>query len=161
MTSLPLSSFRKIIIEFDSMKPATDNVNLQVLVSTNGGSSYDNAAASYMYTNVGTTGTSTLNLSSNSSVNIQCNVNSGAGIGNTFGADWRFELHNPSDTANRPHLSWTYSARDMLSGNHQALVGMGSGTRLTAQDTDALRFLWSSGNTNATSAGNYYVYGQN
>lgn len=148
------TGYRGLIFELMNFIPATDNVSLLFRVSTNGGSSYDSSAGNYMYAGITTASNSDTVFGSDrstSATSITTNVR--VGNGSSEGCNLLLRIMDQANTAIKPKISYKgeqYEAADLLSH----IVGFG--LRNTAQDTDAVRFLFSSGNI---SSGKYAVYG--
>lgn len=156
------TNFRAIKFLLTSFVPATDDVELWMRLSTNGGSSYDAGASDYSWAirglfnnaasadaadaaddaiNIGGFGTATFAIS---------NVASEGGI------DAEVTLFNQTATGRMPRVSFQSGYYSAQTTNGTAVTQSGCGARLTAQDTDAVRFLFESGNI---TSGNYAVYG--
>ena len=120
-------------------------------VSTNGGSSYDASAGNYRWSYGGAVNATSLEAGSTSDTSIIISQNVGNGAAE--GVSTIIELLDQTNTAVQQkvlgHTS-TYHNDDACSA---AVLGA---RRTTAQDTDAVRFLFSSGNI---TSGKYAVYG--
>ena len=124
-----------------SLIPATDAVNLWVRFSTDGGATYDAGASTYSYGNLGeVTGALTSN-NSNADTHMEMNC---ATLGNTAGEEFAFRmmLVNPSQTTKRTQAIWSGYHMDSVP---RASTTSGGGARLANQDTDAVRFMMSTG----------------
>ena len=146
-----------------TLVPATDNALLYLRLSTNAGVSYDAGASNY--------GNSALyNQGNNASA-----IFSAAGSGGTSGTDdtaiylspalgidnaatggisGEFTIWHPSETTKYPKITFQIAYID--DAGDDPFMGIGTGTRRAAQDTDAFRLLFSSGNI---SSGSYAVIG--
>jgi hypothetical protein len=125
--------------------PATDGVDLYVRFSTDGGATYDATGYNYAWSKVSDSGTATGGGSG--SANQIVIASSGAGVGNasTEGYCGTVELHKQTSTAlwcRITHSGYFIDAQ----ATPAAHAMTGGGAREAAQDTDALRFLFSSGN---------------
>jgi hypothetical protein len=144
--------YSQYLFEFDEVKPATDVVGLAARVSTNGGSSYDSGATDYMGSAWGhaqpgsaaTAGTAGLGYITRASVG-----NAAAEYGVTghmwlrFAGDGNKQTRALCQTSYEQDNSWVET-------------GHASWFRRSAQDTDAIRFLFSSGNI---ASGTIRMYG--
>lgn len=146
------STYRAYVIVITSLVPATDNTNLLLRTSSNAGSSYDSGASDYKYALGGadsTTGTYQGAVS-----NGTTSILSALDVGNSAGEQSNavIYLYNPAGT--KYFVVGIKSETINASGNLNSFTG--SGTRLTAADVDAIRFLMSSGNI---SSGTFTLYG--
>lgn len=148
------TAYRNKILVFN-LVPATTAVDLQFRVSTNGGSSYDSGASDYKYqttrnTEDGTTGQQ--NSGGGAQSFIQLNGNT---IGNlaSGGISGQIVMYDTINTAALPRFQ-----TDVVYFNASIgwARGFGFGQRTNAQDTDAVRLLFSSGNI---SSGTWALYG--
>ena len=138
--------------------PATDGVELDFQVSTDGGTTFDSGAGAYSYMiraiddNAATTTQATTSASSIAA----CQVGQ---IGNaaTEGISSRFVFYNTTSTA-----KWLKIAIDSdyltMDATPRIAKAQGTGTRRAAQDTDAIRLFFSSGNI---ASGTWALYGFN
>lgn len=152
------TAYRGLIFELMNFVPATDNVNLLCRFSTNGGSSYDAGAGNYRYSGHSTFSNGAAAIpASGSATEILLAGGAGAGsdIGNgtAEGVTIMARLMQQTNTAIKTRIDATGSY--YASGDHHVSLRSG-GHRNTAQDTDAIRFLMSSGNI---ASGAYAVYG--
>ena len=144
------STYKQYVFVLSDVVPATNSVRLHLLTSTNAGSSYtttsgytyhltitDSGSASYS----GTTGTDEIRLSFNT-------INTA----NESGVNATVYMHNPS-AATFTRFYWVGNAAITGSGS-QAISG--AGTRVAAEDVDAVRFVMSSGNI---TSGTFKLYG--
>jgi hypothetical protein len=155
------TSFRAIKFVLTSFLPVTDDVELWMRFSTDGGSNYDAGATDYAYAvrglfnngtsgDVASAGTTRIVLAGFTSATFA--VSNVAGEG---GVDADITLHD--QTAVRfGRVLYKSGFVAAVSTNSTAVLNDGCGSRLTAQDTDAVRFLFESGNI---ASGNYAVYG--
>lgn len=143
--------------------PATDGVALYSRFSTNGGSSYDAGASDYNYAGfwIGDAtggGTTSGGIQSGAAAQIQLSSPQAGymiGNGSAEGIHTEVTLMGQTNAALWSRLiyqGYHISNNATPLGTHQS----GGGARETAQDTDAIRFLFSSGNI---ASGNYAVYG--
>ncbi len=148
------TAYRGIKIFLSGFIPSTDAVALQMRFSTDGGSNYDASGYNYITNAWDDTGTNNL-ASSGSTTSILITWASAIGNGANEGYSGEITLLAQTSTAlwSRVHHSGYYiSATATPAGNYV----MGGGARETAQDTDAVQFLFSLGNI---TSGSYAVYG--
>lgn len=149
------SAYRGLKIFLSGFLPATDNADLYLRTSTDGGGTY--SATGYNWStirneeNVG-------NFDGNGSdVAIKITGTSNDGVGNvsTEGIDVEITLMNFTSAAFWGKVFYT-GFFISSSGTPGGCFVTGGGAREAAQDTDAIRLLFSAGNI---AAGNYAVYG--
>lgn len=148
------TSYRGIIIELAGFIPATDGADLYMRFSTDGGSTYDAGAGNYSYATqelADTAGRSSVRSNSATQMIIVDQIGSGA----TEGANADIRIWKQTSTALWTKAFWFGSMVDNA-GTPSLYTFQGAGTRRTAQDTDAVRFLFSAGNI---TSGDYAVYG--
>ena len=161
-TGFDSSKYDSYEFVFHSVKPATNNVYLHARFSTDGGSSYDNGASDYSWflINNNADGATGDHDTADTEIALSGDLNSvKAYIGNDTadaGVHGRFELFFPHVTTVRTVAGWTIFGD--AGGSSYSNILTGSGMRLTAQDTDGLQFLFSSGNI---ASGTIKVYGRN
>jgi hypothetical protein len=156
-TQLNNALYRVYLFEFDSVLPATDSTTLWLRLSSNGGSSYDAGASDYAHLVEAASTLSTAPAYHNSAGATQIAVTFSNDVGNAAGEEgvtgrlWLFKA--PSAAQARVHFEFDYENPSGL------LVQVaGRGRRNAAQDTDAVRFLFSSGNI---TSGTIRMYGLN
>ncbi len=152
LTAWTNSQFHAYLIVIEHIAPGTDNVELDLRTSTDGGANYDSGAGNYEYTHhrFNTAAASTFGGSAGDT-KIMLAIGQGNAANelvsghvlifkpNTaeyFAADWRLVTMSTTTVLNTMH---------------------GSGHRLSAADVDAVRLLWSSGNF--ATAGSIKLYG--
>lgn len=128
--------------------PATDDVNLLMRLSSNGGSSYDSGAGNYVWTAYeGRSGAAgdTAQSTGDTSLVLQPGNGAGFGVGNgaAEGVSGEVALLFQANATPWPRVSWDMVAINASSG---VRVSKGGGLRTAAQDTDAVEFRFSSGN---------------
>jgi hypothetical protein len=142
-----------------NLVPATDAVNLLMRVSTDGGSTYDAGAGNYQYAAYGINSSGTgVNTSSTSATALTITAGTGgAQVGNASpeGTSLLITLLEQTNTALYPRICYHASMLSSAATSDSVLL-IGAGHRHAAQDTDAVRFLFSSGNI---ASGIYQVYG--
>ena len=148
-TGFDSSKYDSYEFVFHSVKPATNNVYLHARFSTDGGSSYDSGASDYSWflINNNADGATGDHDTADTEIALNGDLNSvKAYIGNDTadaGVHGRFELFFPHVTTTRTVAGWTIFGD--AGGSSYSNILTGSGMRLTAQDTDGLQFLFSSG----------------
>lgn len=145
--------YRRYEFELDSVLPATDNTTLWLRTSTNAGSSYDAGAADYSYSN--TEKGSGAEVDSVDSLGaaqiILCtSVGNAAGEQGVSGTVAVWGAGVAARTTVRTFIH-SFDAADS-----SPFIVQGAGARLANQDTDAVRFLFSSGNI---TSGTIRMYG--
>jgi len=144
------SAYRGLKFVVSGVKPATDAVNFLMRFSTDGGSNY--LATLYRYASImfgeSTTGGG-LSSASDSSIPLAQDIGNDA----THGYNGEITILNHTSTAFYPRATWH---GDWVGSANSNIVGSGGGHNAAANNVDAIRFLFSSGNI---STGNYAVYG--
>ena len=130
--------------------PSTNAVELYVRFSTDGGVSYIASGYNYALWSVLDSAASGANASGSDSKII---VGVSVGNGTTQGISTEMELFNPTNTA---LWSRVFFQSYLISSLAQGRIDIGGGAQESAQDTDAIRFLFSAGNI---ASGGYAVYG--
>jgi hypothetical protein len=149
-----LYKYYEFIIE--DFKPVTDSVTFQLLFSTNGGSTYDNAPASYSHAGSGASTSTSFSAANQSDTVINLSVASDVGnAAAESGVSGLLRLLMAYNAAAKTRVrgELTY---ETVAGNTQ--VWSIAGRRLLAQDTDAVRFQFSSGNIAVGSRIKMYGY---
>lgn len=135
------TAYRALWFILSGCIPVTDGGALQCRLSTNGGVSYDAAAGSYKYDfhflDTGTPG------HVGSSGNTAIIMNDFIGNGAAEGVDIEIWLYNQISTAIKPKVTWRANA---YNANDTVYITHGGGQRNAAQDTDAIRVMFASGN---------------
>lgn len=153
------TAFKAIKFVLQSFLPATDDRELWMLFSTNGGSSYD--TTSYAYTFVRTRDADTAPRSEGASgaarIDIVGSQTAGESVSNVAaegGSHTELTLFNQTNTAVWPRVQ--FQSTWFGSTVTDIFNSAGAGQREVAQDTDAVRFLFETGNI---TSGTYAVYG--
>lgn len=148
------TGYRGFVFVLDSFVPATDDVSLLARLSTDGGSSYatsgySSSASEFFQTEGVVTAdiTNAINLTLGGSTLGISNVAAEGGY------NGQITLLKPSATGRYSMLS---SFGACAAAGSALLPALGGGGYKTAQDTDAIRILFSSGNI---ASGNYALYG--
>jgi hypothetical protein len=151
------TTYRGLIFELINFIPATDDNELLCRFSTNGGSSYDSAANNYSYTHtVGVNGVEETQSSTTvTEIRVAGSTTGSVGIGNgaAEGLSCTLKLMDQTNTAVKTRITVDggyYAAGDL------PVSLMSTGFRNLAQDTDAIRLFFTTGNI---TSGKYAVYG--
>jgi hypothetical protein len=143
-TSVITSTYDEYLIELVNLVPATDNVELNLRMSTNNGSSYDSGAN---YTNAGIAYRSGVNAGNgatgSTAIKLLGNAVTHSNVTARGGISGSFRLFNPLSTAHNKHIIgqlWLPAA----DGNFYGVTAGGSYVSTTA--VDAFQILESSGN---------------
>jgi hypothetical protein len=137
--------YSRYLFVLKAVKPTTDNVALTTRFSTDAGATYDAGASAYSYVGLGrdSSGESTNNASAVATSIFLTLATAGAGnAAAEFGVSGEVNLFHASSGALRTRLTGLIDYDD-TSGN-QVMVTI-AGRRQATQDTDAIRFLMSSG----------------
>lgn len=132
--------------------PATDATNPYFRFSSDGGSTFD--ATGYSYASFFATDSGTSGVDASGSAN-QILLTNGVGNQAAEGIHIEATLLSPSDATQNSRIMWLGSVRSSAA-TPATLSLYGSGAREAGQDTDAVRFLFSSGNI---TSGHYALYG--
>lgn len=156
------TGYRGIRFVLMGFVPATDDVELWMRLSTDGGSSY--ASANYSYTAIvsrdNTGSPFTRNSPSDSKFGIAASPTAGESVSNTAaegGVDCMVDVMDQTNTGRYPRISASnvvWFGATVTDTFHSRI----SGHLEVAQDTDAVQFLFESGNI---ASGKYAVYGYN
>lgn len=151
------TGYQALKILLSSFVPATDDDELWMRFSTDGGSSFD--ATGYTYSGTGLADdTSARNIASSGANQILVAGHASAtvsvsNVASEGGADTEITLHGRTDAGRftRVNFSTGYMAAVAFGVSQH-----GQGLRETAQNTDAVRFLFETGNI---ASGNWALYG--
>lgn len=144
------SAYRGFIVELYNFIPATDNVDLWMRTSTDGGSTFGAAGSDYAWA------LDYLGLSESSSSDSKMQLNQGVdsvGNGSSEGISTTVKMMFPAGTAINKRIIFQSVWNDD-GGNLKTCAG--GGERDATADVDALRFLFSSGNI---TSGSWALYG--
>ena len=152
------TDYRALLIELINFIPATDDVELWLRLSTDGGSSYDAGATDYFYDcnySDSAAGAGAPRSGGSSRIVIAGTTSATNAIGNgaAEGTSVILEILNQANTAVKPRVQFRgsyYTASNRVASN------WGSGLRNAAQDTDAIRVLFETGNI---ASGTWALYG--
>jgi len=147
-------TYKNYLITFENITPATNNVALQMLFSTDNGSSYVTSNYQYVYKSfyAGPSGDGNSESTGNSYISVVNSGHNNAADGGTIGNMW---VVSPTNSAVRTSYLWDLNSRMGDGSNyHQRLVG--SGFVGATADNDAFQFKFSSGNV---ASGVVRVYG--
>ena len=139
----------------ENVKPATDAVGLLMRFSTDAGATYDAGASDYTYGLIGLQVTSSVTQST-SAGNGRIELTFNADVGNAAGergVSGQLTLFNPGLTTEQTRIKI-----DTVWHNPLGVIttATGHGVRLADQDTNAVRFLFGSGNI---ASGTIRLYG--
>lgn len=149
MTSYTSYANKKLVV---SLVPATDGAIPIIRTSTNGGSSFASGLTDYTWeATIGGVTTTT------DDSGIQLSSGGQVGNGSAEGISLEIVMFNTTSTAKWPAMKWEgvmvdSAATPVVRAPH------GSGGRRTAEDTDAVRLLFSTGNI---ASGTWTLYGYN
>jgi hypothetical protein len=145
------TAYRGLIFYLGGFVPATDGALLGVRFSTDGGSSYDASGYNYAYTYVIDDSATANAAVSGSTTEIQ--ISQGVGNASTHGYSGHVTLLKQTSTA-----LWSRIIHQgyQIDASSRGRCIQGGGAKEAAQDTDAIQFLFSSGNI---ASGDYAVYG--
>ncbi len=136
--------YRRYEFELENVLPATDGAQLQMLSSTNGGASYDNAAANYSYARTEKTLAAAESDAGGSAgaagMVLAGNIGNAAGEQGVTGI---VQIWGAGQVA-RMTARWELHTFDAAAGGIKLISG--TGARLANQDTDAVRFMTDAGN---------------
>ena len=154
------SAYRHKMLIFSAI-PATDAVDLRLRVSTDGGSSYEAGASVYAWNAGGMAGGSGFSEGNTGDSSIRLEVNAAAAhpIGNAAaeGCNFKIMMWDTTNTARWPSFTW--EGMHTSSNASPRVVSTQGGAHLgIAQDTDAIRLFFSTGNLGAFS---WTLYGFN
>jgi hypothetical protein len=149
------TGYRGLKIFLYNFQPATDAVALWMRFSSDGGSSYD--ASGYGYSVFDSNASAGGSAVDNSASAAQIKLNGVGALGNgaAEGTNVEITLLGQTSTALWSKATWTGVTIDSTA-TPDVQFYTGGGARRAAQDTDAIRFLMSSGNI---ASGSYAVYG--
>jgi hypothetical protein len=146
------TSYRGLVVLLSNFLPATDGVQFYLRFSTDGGSTYD--ASGYNYVILRSTDISAI-ASTGSGSASQIMVGTETGNQATEGLDARVEILSQTTTTRWGRVMFSaYQITEDATPAGRFVTGGGS--REVAQDTDAIRFLFSSGNI---ASGSWAIYG--
>jgi hypothetical protein len=146
------TAYRGFRLILANLIPATDNVDLIMRSSTDGGSSYDASAGNYMYVGHAIdSGGSAAALASSSQTQMAIMTN--LGNGSAEGCSGVIEAFDLPNAAAKARFLWDFSGYQF---NDLARHAVGRGLRNAAADVDAIRVLFSSGNI---ASGKWALYG--
>lgn len=147
------SSYVAYKIVFSHVAPATDSVDFNFQTSTDNGSSYDAGASDYCWS-AGTINTVGTVAGAGDAADSEITLTSTNNVGNAANETISGELiiYNPT-AAKYGHVTWQCSFTNAAG---TPIFGCGKGTRLSAADVTAIRFLFSSGNI---TSGQFDLYG--
>lgn len=147
--------YRRYEFEFDGVKPATDAVTLWARFSANGGVGYDAGATDYQFSGfVVAAGSAASSFGVAGAPRIE--ITFGSDVGNAAserGVTGDMSLSLAADAAQQTRALFNVSYDNPTT---ISVTAVGSGVRRLDQETDAIRFLFSSGNI---TSGTIRMYG--
>lgn len=146
------TSYRAIKFLLTALIPATNDVALWMRFSTNGGSSYNAGASDYSYATFVSYTADDYSSADSKIILVPISI---FGISNAATGGVSLEVTLYDQTSTTRYSAVRSSALPVYTGIASPIVEA-NGYRNTAQDTDAVRFLFSSGNI---ASGKYAVYG--
>jgi hypothetical protein len=147
-------TYKVYMVTFENLAPATNNVELQMLVSTDNGSSYVTSNYQYVYKSfyAGPSGDGNTESTGNSYLSLAPACSNTAADGGTCG---NMFITSPTASGFRTAFTWDFVTKMGDGSNfHQRTVG-GAFAGATA-DNDAIQFKFASGNA---ASGSVRVYG--
>lgn len=152
------SAYRALLFTVSSFVPVTDDVELRMRFSTNGGVSYDAGASDYSRAIMGIddNGSSRDAGSIGTGIILAGDASAAAGVSNVAaegGANCEIMMQDFTAAGRWPAIH--FRTRNFIA-NSRTAIQVGAGSREAAQDTDAVQFLFETGNI---ASGNYAVYG--
>ena len=152
-TSLITSTYDVYVFECIDLRPATDNVDLQIRTSTNNGSSYD-ATGVYSYRSIyATAEAGTAETVSGGATETQILIGRNVGNAADEGLCGTLKLYNPLGTTRKKSVIFEGVGNDATGVQ---TMYKAYGTREATADIDAIRFMFSSGNI---TSGKIIMYG--
>lgn len=149
-TSILTSSYSNYLIRIKNILPVTDNSSLLMTWSLNNGSTYINSG--YSWTQAFETPFNFSNNKSNSDSSMTIYANAPNTSGQGFCGD--INLYNMADSVNWPNYITFISG--YIDGGPAVNAIYGSGSTISAQNINAIKFAMSSGNI---SSGSLLIYG--
>ena len=145
------TAYKGIVVYLGNFRPATDDTFLWMRLSTDGGSSYNTTG----YANAGFGFAATGYPDSGAGFADTANIKLSLGVGNATSEGYSgiITLLNQTSTAYFPKVIHSGALTDQTGGLY---FNIGVGQFGTARDTDAIRFLFSSGNI---ASGGYSIFG--
>ena len=143
-TAFNSSSYDSYVLNVMNLIPVTDDVSLDLLTSTDGGSSYDSSSGNYAWMGFG----GETNTQSGSDNSIWMNGSTASNsyrfgsAANEDGGSFALHIMSPHLTK-RTMFHWEGS---FFSANDTTAHLLGCGARLSSADVDAIRLVFSSGN---------------
>lgn len=150
------TAYRGLVVELSGLVPQTDGVDLFLRTSTDGGSNYDAGASDYSWA-TRREGETAAGANAGDVADNEMQIIGVAEIGNASseGINVTVKLMAQTSAALWSRACW--QAAYLSNAAPSAINEIhGAGVRRAAQDTDAIRFLFSSGNI---ASGSYAIYG--
>ena len=147
--------YRRYEFELENVLPATDGAGMRLLTSTNNGASYDTGATDYSHTRViaASGAVTVVNSAGAAQISVATNIGNAAGEQGVSGIVSVWNAGSAVRTTVQMALHYFDAAAGHISYTD------GSGARLASQDTDACRFLMTSGDITSGTIRMYGVRG--
>lgn len=142
ITGFDSTKYTDYRVVIDRMAPATDNADVFMRTSSDGGSSFDSAGSSYYSGAIYHGGASAAAAEGGSTTSMSLTVGNGVGNATSEAISIDITVIAPG-TAAWTRFIWQLQTT-RAAGTHNVLIG--SGLRLATADVDALQILFSTGN---------------
>lgn len=139
--------YSSYVLIIENLVPATDNVQMFLRTSTDGGSTFDNGASDYTWAIVGRMGTGNSIDADSGTGDTEIELSRSFGISNVAGEGGFsavVDIFKPDDAV-FTKIGWRATWQYYNNAVSTAFID-GGGQRLSAADVDAVRLLTSSGN---------------
>lgn len=149
------TEYRHFLVDIEHLIPATDAQDLWALFSTDGGSTFANAAGNYSYAGLGETTAAFITNVSASAAQIELN-GSADQLGNQANEYYNAKvwIKRPNSTAQRPTIRCEAEYSSAVTARLTLFTI--TGNRLNAEDITDIRFRMASGNI---TSGTFTLYG--
>lgn len=135
------STYDTYIVDVIGLTPSTDGANMQMRITTDGGSTFKSGASDYQYhTWANTTTAATYAGTNATTTNVQVGFTMGNGSGDSYNA--QFTLHNPSSSTE--YFQWDWQGAQKRTTTGKALGGIGQYAGATTA-VDGFQFLLTTG----------------
>ncbi|MBA58500.1 MAG: hypothetical protein CMQ40_04940 [Gammaproteobacteria bacterium] len=147
-------TYNAYLVTLHNLVPASNNVEMQALFSSDNGSSYITSNYQYVYKSfyLGPSGDGNTESTGNSYLSLANSCNSTAADGGTVG---QIFIYSPTDTTYRTSYLWDFNSRMGDGSNYRQRI-TGAGVVGSNTDNDAFQIKYSSGNV---ASGTVRVYG--
>ena len=144
------STYKRLMLVWENVTPATDNVTLRLRISTDNGSTWDNGASDYAYACISVEGSSSKDGGDASANHIVLSKNAIGNASNEQSCGY-CEIYNPSNSKYTYLTALSVSFSNLGAGSFSSL----GGGRLASSVVDAIQISMSSGNL----SGEFRLYG--